>query len=139
MRVQWATLARYAEVELGSRFMTIVGAGAEVFGTPSVPARVRTYLALQLRYPEAEANHEHLVTFTLRGTDLQPAGPPVDVRFVPALNPLYAPGWEALFSIAGPMSFTVDAHGTYSIGLDLTGVHAAEIPFRVAELPASAD
>ena len=139
MRVQWATLARYAEVELGSRFMTIVGAGAEVFGTPSLPARLRTYLALQLRYPEAEANHEQLVTFTVRGTDLQPVGRPIDVRFVPALNPLHAPGWEALFSIAGPMSFTVDALGTYSIGIDLTGGHAAEIPFRVAELPASSD
>ena len=139
MRVQSATIALYAEVELGSRLMTIVGAGAEVFGTPSVPARVRTYLALQLRYPEAEANHEHLVTFTLRGTDLRPVGRPVDVRFVPALTPLHAPGWEALFSIAGPMSFTVDALGTYSIGIDLTGVHAAEIPFRVAELAPGGD
>jgi hypothetical protein len=138
MRVQWATLARYAEVELGSRFMTIVGAGAEVFGTPSVPARLRAYLALQLRYPEVEANHEHLVTFTLRDIDLQPVGQPLDVRFVPALNPLHALGWEALFSIAGPMSFTVDALGTYSIGIDLTGAHVAEIPFRVAELPPSA-
>ena len=53
---------------------------------------------------------------------------------MPALNPLHAPGWEALFSIAGPVSFTVDAVGTYSIGVDLTGAHAAEIPFRIVEL-----
>jgi hypothetical protein len=134
MRVQWATLARYAEVELGSRFMTIIGAGAEVFGTPSVPARLRTYLALQLRYPEAEADHEHLVTFTVRDTRLHQVERPIDVRFVPALSPLHAPGWEALFSIAGPVSLTVDAAGTYSIGVDFTGAHAAEIPFRVVEL-----
>ena len=134
MRVQWATLARYAEVELGSRFMTIIGAGAEVFGTPSVPARLRTYLALQLRYPEAEADHEQLATFTVRDPDLQPLGRSIEVPFEPALNPLHAPGWEALFSIAGPMSFTVDAVGTYSIGVDFTGTHAAEIPFRVVEL-----
>ena len=48
---------------------------------------------------------------------------------MPALNPLHMPGWEALSSIAGPVSFTVDAVGTYSIGVDLTGAHAAEIPF----------
>jgi hypothetical protein len=37
--------------------------------------------------------------------------------------------------IGGAISFTVDAPGTYSIGVDLTGAHAAEIPFHVAELP----
>jgi hypothetical protein len=36
--------------------------------------------------------------------------------------------------MAGPVSLTVDAAGTYSIGIDLTGVHAAEIPFRMVEL-----
>jgi hypothetical protein len=30
--------------------------------------------------------------------------------------------------------FRADAVGTYSIGIDLTGTHAAEIPFRVVEL-----
>jgi hypothetical protein len=94
---------------------------------------LRAYLALQLRYPEAEADHEHLATFTARDPDLQPVGRSIDVPFEPALNPLHAPGWEALFSIAGPISFTVDAAGTYSIGIDLAGAHAAEIPFRVAE------
>jgi hypothetical protein len=48
------------------------------------------------------------------------------------LNPLHAPGWEALFSIAGPISFTADESGTYSIGIDVAGAHAAEIPFRIA-------
>jgi hypothetical protein len=131
MRVQWATLARYAEVEVESGVMTIVGAGNEVFVLPSLPRRLRTYLALQLRYPEAEADHEHLATFTVRDPDLQPLGRSIEVPFEPALNPLHAPGWEALFSIAGPISFTVDAVGTYSIGIALTGAHAAEIPFRI--------
>lgn len=134
MRVQWATLARYAEAEAESGLITIVGAGAKVFGAPRLPARLTTFLALQLRYPEAEADHEHVVTFTARDPDLQPLGRSIDVPFEPALNPLHAPGWEALSSIAGPVSFTVDAVGTYSIGVDLTGAHAAEIPFRVVEL-----
>jgi hypothetical protein len=134
MRVQWATLARYAEAEAESGFITIVGAGAKVFGAPRLPARLTTFLALQLRYPEAEADHEHVVTFTARDPDLQPLGRSIDVPFEPALNPLHAPGWEALSSIAGPVSFTVDAVGTYSIGVDLTGALAAEIPFRVVEL-----
>jgi hypothetical protein len=134
MRVQWATLARYAEAEAESGLITIVGAGAKVFGAPRLPARLTTFLALQLRYHEAEADHEHVVTFTARDPDLQPLGRSIDVPFEPALNPLHAPGWEALSSIAGPVSFTVDAVGTYSIGIDLTGAHAAEIPFRVVAL-----
>ena len=96
---------------------------------------MRTYLALQLRYPETEADHEHRATFTVRDPDLQPVGQSIEVPFEPALNPLHAPGWEAFFSIAGAVSFTVDAVGTYSIGIDVAGAHAAEIPFRVAELP----
>jgi hypothetical protein len=138
MRVQWATLARYAEVEAGSGLMTIVGAGAEVFGLPSLPDRLTTFLALQLRYPEAEADHEHLATLTVRDPDLQPVGRSVEVPFEPAPNPLHAPGWEALFSIGGAISFTVDAVGTYSIGIELAGAHAAEIPFRVVDLPSAA-
>ena len=134
MRVHWATLARYAEAEAGSGLITIVGAGAKVFSAPKLPARMTTFLALQLRYPEAEADHKHVVTFTARDPDLQPLGRSIDVPFEPALNPLHAPGWEALLSMAGPVSLTVDAAGTYSIGIDVAGAHAAEIPFRIAEL-----
>src|SRR5919204_6981895 len=93
-----------------------------------------TYLALQLRYAEAEADHEYLATFTVRDPDLQPIGRSLEVRFAPTLNPLHAPGWEAFFSIAGALSFAVGAAGTYSIGIDVAGAHAAEIPFRIAEL-----
>ena len=132
MRVQWATLARYAETDSG--LMTLVGAGTDVFRMRSLPDRLETYLALQLRYAEAEADHEYLATFTVRDPDLQPIGRSLEVRFAPALNPLHAPGWEAFFSIAGAVSFTVDAAGTYSIGIDVAGAHAAEIPFRIAEL-----
>jgi hypothetical protein len=134
MRVQWATLARYAEVEEGHARMTIVGAGTDVFRMPSLPSRLTTYLALQLRCHEVEADHEHLATFTIRDPDLEPVGRPVEVPFEPALNPMHPAGWEALFSIGGAISFTVDAVGTYSIGVDLTGAHAAEIPFRIVEL-----
>ena len=137
MRVQWATLARYAEAE-ESGLMTIVGAGTELFGLPNLPSRLTTCLALQLRFPEAEADHEHRVTFTVRDPNLQPVGRPVEIPFAPALNPMHTAGWEALFSIGGAISFTVDVAGTYSIGVDLTGAHAAEIPFRVAELPPNA-
>jgi hypothetical protein len=134
MRVQWATLARYAEAEAETGLITIVGAGAEVLGVPSFPNHVITFLAVQFRYPEAEADYEHVVAFTVRDPDLQTVGRSVEVPFEPALNPFHAPGWEALFSIAGPMSFTVDEAGTYSIGIDVAGAHAAEIPFRIAEL-----
>jgi hypothetical protein len=134
MRVQWATLARYAEAEAGTGLVTMVGAGAEVVGVPSLPDYVTTFLAVQLRYPEGEADYQHVVTFTVRDPDLHPLGRSIDVAFEPALNPLHAPGWEALFSIAGPLSFTVDEAGTYSIGIDVAGAHAAEIPFRIAEL-----
>jgi hypothetical protein len=109
MRVQWATLARYAEAEAEIGLMTLVG-------------------------PEAEADHEYLATFTVRDPDLQPIGRSLEVRFAPTLNPLHAPGWEAFFSIAGALSFTVGATGTYSIGIDVAGAHAAEIPFQIAEL-----
>jgi hypothetical protein len=134
MRVQWATLARYAEAETENGLMTLVGAGTDVFRIRSLPNRLETYLALQLRYAEAEADHEYLATLTVRDPDLQPIGRSLAVRFASALNPLHAPGWEAFFSIAGAISFTVDAAGTYSIGIELTGAHAAEIPFRVAEV-----
>jgi hypothetical protein len=132
MRVEWATLARYAETESG--LMTLVGAGTDVFRMRSLPDRLETYLALQLRYAEAEADHEYLATFTVRDPDLQSIGRSLEVHFAPVLNPLHAPGWEAFFSIAGAVSFTVDAAGTYSIGIDVAGAHAAEIPFRIAEL-----
>ena len=134
MRVQWATLARYAEAEPDSRVMTIVGAGTDVFRMPSVPSRLTTYLALQLRYHAVDADHEHLATLTVRDPDLQPVGRPLEIRFEPALNPRHAVGWEALFSIGGAISFTVDAVGTYSIGIGLMDAHAAEIPFRVLAL-----
>jgi hypothetical protein len=134
MRVQWATLARYAEAEAETGLITIVGAGTEVVGVPGLPSHVNTFLAVQLRYPEDEADYEHVVTFTVRDPNLQPVGRLIEVPFEPALNPLHAPGWEALFSIAGQMSFTVDEAGTYSIGVDVAGAHAAEIPFRIAEL-----
>ena len=131
MRVQWATLARYAEVEAGYPLMTIIGAGTDLFRMRSLPLRLTTYLALQLRYHGVEADHEHLATLTVRDPDLQPVGRPLEIRFEPTLNPRHAVGWEALFSIGGAISFTVDAVGTYSIGIGLTGAHAAEIPFRV--------
>jgi hypothetical protein len=92
MRVQWATLARYAEAEVESGLMTIIGAGTDVFVLSSLPERLRTYLALQLRYPETEADHEHRATFTVRDPDLQPIGQSIEVPFEPALNPLHAPG-----------------------------------------------
>ena len=132
MRVQCATLARYAEAENG--LMTLVGAGTDVFRMRSLPNRLETYLALQLRYAEAETDHEYLATLTIRDPDLQAVGRSLEVPFAPTLNPLHAPGWEAFFSIAGAISFTVDAAGTYSIGIELAGAHAAEIPFRVAEV-----
>jgi hypothetical protein len=134
MRVQWATLARCAEAEAETGLMTLVGAGTEVFRMRSLPDRLATYLALQLRDAEAEADHEYLATFTVRDPDLQPIGRSLEVRFAPTLNPLHAPGWEAFFSIAGALSFAVGAAGTYSIGIDVAGAHAAEIPFRIAEL-----
>jgi|ERR671923_1327210 hypothetical protein len=105
MRVQWATLARHAEAE-----------------------------TLQLRYPEAEAGHEYLAAFTVRDPDLQPIGRSLEVRFAPALTPLHAPGWEAFFSIASALSFTVDEAGRYSTGIDVDGAHAVEIPFRIADV-----
>lgn len=134
MRVQWATLARYAEAETENGLMTLVGAGTDVFRMRSLPNRLETYLALQLRCAEAETDHQYLATLTIRDPDLQPIGRSLEVPFAPALNPLHAPGWEAFFSIAGAISFTVDAAGTYSIGIELAGAHAAEIPFRVAEV-----
>ena len=134
MRVQWATLARYAEAETENSLMTLVGAGTDVFRMRSLPNRLETYLALQLRNAEAEADHEYLTTLTVRDPDLQPIGRSLEIRFAPALNPLHAPGSEAFFSIAGAISFTVGAAGTYSIGIELTGAHAAESPFRVAEV-----
>lgn len=67
----------------------------------------------------------------VRGPDLRPVGERAAWPITPILGGLHKPGWRGYFSIAGAITLAVNAEGSHSIGLQVAGVEAGDIPFQV--------
>jgi hypothetical protein len=132
MKVTLAALARYAETEPNSGLLNIVGGGIDVFGVEALPMRYKVALALQLRYPDTEAGRTHRLTLACYGVDPQMRiGEETAVDFTPTIGPYHTPGSPGLFAITGPFELTATSAGLHSVRVEIDGVEAYDIPFRV--------
>jgi hypothetical protein len=131
VKIQTALLARYAEVEPQGGLLNVTGGGIDVFGVRRLPAEFTVALVLQLVFDESETGKEHELAVVVRGPDLQAVGERMAWPVTPVLGEMHAPGWRGFFSIAGAITIAVTAEGSHSIGLQLNGAEANDIPFQV--------
>jgi hypothetical protein len=71
VRVTAALLGRFTETEPDGGLLNIVGGGTDLFGCPEVPVEFAMPFALQLRYPESEAEDygAHSVSVLIDGAE----------------------------------------------------------------------
>lgn len=136
MRIQWAVLARYAEVVDGS--ITVIGAGIDAFVRPEFPATVQAFIAIQFRLLEHEASGDLPVTLTVRDRDLEVVGEPIPLRIGPVgVNPNHPPGWEVGAPVTGPFAVQIDEPGSFDLAIDSGDGKPWQIPFSAFGPPAS--
>jgi hypothetical protein len=95
VKLTLALLARYAEVDPESGLLNLTGGGVDVFGLKRLPAEFPMAIALQFRYPEAEAERTFQVALITLDPQIQPVGRPTDFEITPHLGAYHAEGWQA--------------------------------------------
>jgi hypothetical protein len=131
VRVRFAVLARYAEVDPESGLLNLTGAGLDVFGFPDLPQELTVGFALQLGFTENEVGQSHEVTLVTRGPDTQVVGVPTSDSVSPTLGEYHAPGWEGVYAVAGVVHLLVEEPGTHSLSILIEGQESGYIPFQV--------
>ena len=131
MRVQWAVLARFAEVQNGS--LNVMGAGVDTFFVPDVPATIQAFVAVQFRLLEPELDDPPAAHFIVKDGRLDQVGEAITFQPPSGLSPSehHPPGWEVGIPIAGPFQGEVDDEGTYSLDIEIGGTQEWTLPFRV--------
>lgn len=131
MKVAFAALARYAEVDPKDGLVNVTAMGLDVFGVRELPAKISLALVLQLRYPEAEAGESREITLVTRGPDTQLVGKQATFPVAPTIGEYHAPGWEGIFHVAGGIELAVEKPGGHSLSLQVDGLESAYVPFQV--------
>lgn len=129
MRVDWATLARYAESSGG--LATLVGAGIDTYYPPELPAPIVLPLTVQLRGGQDEMVHPHQISFRILDADLEQVGEEGTLGFQSEPNPNIEEGWEAGVLLTVVSQFVAEHEGPYSIEIAIDGEHKKTVPFRV--------
>ena len=132
VRVDWATLARYAESSGG--LATMVGAGIDTYYPPELPAPIVLPLTVQLRGGQEEMVQPHQISFRILDADLDQVGEEGTLGFQSEPNPNIEEGWEAGVLLTVVSQFVAESEGPYSIEIAIDGEHKKSVPFRV--LPA---
>jgi hypothetical protein len=129
VRVDWATLARYAESSGG--LATLVGAGIDTYYPPDLPAPIVLPLTVQLRGGQDEMVQPHQITFRILDADLEQVGEEGTLGFHSDPNPNIEEGWEAGILLTVVSQFVAENEGPYSIEIAIDGEHKKSVPFRV--------
>ena len=127
MRVDWAIICRYVEVNNG--LATIVGGGLDVFTVVAVPVELPITIALRaVGLPDA---NEHTLEVLVIDPMMAPAGEAgVQAKFTMAANPNHPPGWELNLTAPIIVNVPIEQAGTYTIDIKVDG-HSHTMPFRV--------
>ena len=131
MKLTFALLARYAEIDPDSGLLNVTGGGIDVFGLDRLPAEFPIAFALQFRYPEHEAGQTFHIALATLDPQIQPVGEPTHFEITPHLGEYHADGWQGIYAVAGTVILAVEAPGTHSIGIRIDGALAGDIPFQV--------
>lgn len=130
MRVDWATLSRYAESVGG--LATMVGAGIDTYFPPSLPAPIVLPLTVQLRGRQEElGEQDHFVSFRILDSNLEQIGEEGRLGFASEPNPNIEEGWEAGVILTVISQFVAEKEGAYSIEISIDGEYKKSVPFRV--------
>jgi hypothetical protein len=129
VRVDWATLARYAESSGG--LATLVGAGIDTYYPPELPAPIVLPLTVQLRGGQEEMTQPHQITFRILDANLDQVGEEGTLGFQSEPNPNIEEGWEAGILLTVVSQFVAEQEGPYSIEIAIDSEHKKSVPFRV--------
>ena len=136
MKLTFALLARYAEIEVEGGLLNLTGGGIDVFGVKSFPAEFTVAFALQFRYPEDESGKAFNVSLATLDAQLQPVGKPTDFEITPRLGVHHADGWQGIYAVAGAVTILVESPGPHSISLTIDGLVGGDIPFQIIDVNA---
>jgi len=131
VRVGWATLCRYAEVNDG--LATMVGAGLDTYFVPGFPETIQVVVVFQLFGTQQEMADEHELVFRIHDPAMNAAESP-SVTFVGEPNPLALPGWEASTILVTAHVLPASAEGAYGIEIVVDGDSQNTVPFSVRGL-----
>jgi hypothetical protein len=131
VKLTFALLARYAEIDPDSGLLNVTGGGIDVFGLERLPAEFPIAFALQFRYPEPEAGRTFQIALATLDPQIQPVGEPADFEITPHLGEYHADGWQGIYAVAGTVTLAVESPGTHSISIKIDGAVAGDIPFQV--------
>jgi hypothetical protein len=131
VKLTFALLARYAEIDPDSGLLNVTGGGIDVFGLEHLPAEFPIAFALQFRYPEHEAGQTFQIALATLDPQIQPVGESTDFEITPHLGDYHADGWQGIYAVAGTVILAVELPGTHSISIKIDGALAGDIPFQV--------
>lgn len=131
MKLALALLARYAEVDPESGLLNLTGGGVDVFGLKRLPAEFPMAVALQFRYPEAEAEKTFRIALITLDPQIQPVGQSTDFEITPHLGAYHAEGWQGVYTVTGVVTLAVESPGAHSISIKIDDAVAGDIPFQV--------
>jgi hypothetical protein len=127
VRVDWAVIARYSEVNNG--LATIIGAGIDTFGVAAIPSPLLINLTIRLA-GMADAD-QHQMSVQVLDPDLAELGR-LTAPFTVAGNPLAPPGWESAVVMPVQIQVTVSRAGSHAIHIECDG-SSRTLAFRVFE------
>lgn len=130
LRVDWAILCRYVEVNNG--LATIVGAGIDQYGVQSLPATLDMALAVRLVGLPDEV--DHTIEISVLDPLMQPVGTPIPEQTFTLNPPLpdFPAGWEMNVPLVLQLHIEVGDPGPYTIDIKVDG-HSHTHTFRVLD------
>lgn len=140
MKLDWMTLANYAEVNNG--LLYIAGGAWDTINVPGplegAPEGVFTviqgYLIIRLLFHTTETQQEHPFAVTIideDGGDIGRADGQIRVDKQPGI-PI---GWDTPINMVIPLTgIGLPKHGLYTISLTVGGTHLGDRPFRVLKV-----
>jgi hypothetical protein len=132
VRVDWAILCRYVEVNNG--LATVIGGGIDRYTVPQLPAQLGLTIALRLvGLPDMA---EHTLQVEVFDPSMNPAGQPLPTAKLrqSALGPDHPAGWEVNVIVPTQVRLEVTEYGTYTVSIKVDG-QAHTMAFRVNPPP----
>ena len=133
MRVDWAILCRFAEVDDG--LATIIGGGIDTFTVPSLPALLDLVMVVRLVGSPEET--EHQLAIRLVDPELKQVGKELRATFSGTPNPEALPGWEAGVILRVAAGFPAPVAGPYTLEIAVDGRAAHTVPIIVRQAAAT--
>lgn len=128
MRVDWAILCRYVEINNG--LATIVGGGIDRYGPTALPVTLQITAAVRLAgLPDT---NDHTIEIRVLDPSMAPIGTPIPPQTfqLGQTSPNHPPGWESQVLLPMQVVVEVAEAGAYTLDIKVDG-HSHTQPFRV--------